>query len=350
MNIRGPVILARYLGLAWLALVIYGTLYPFTGWRDTGASPWAFIDGGWPRYWTFFDLIANVAVYLPIGLFFTLGLMSLRWHWLAAALAIFLACGVSFLLESVQTWLPTRVPSNIDLACNSLGGLLGSVLALWAGPRLLAKVAAWEHRIVAPVTHAEFGLTLIGLWFFIPVSPEIMLFGAGDFRQAFGLTGALPFEAQQFAQLESAVIACNLVAFGLIARWLIARRLDAYLIVPTLIFFGLLIRTLSAAILVDAGEAFAWLTPTVQLGITAGLAALAVLMLLPPVIQLPCAALAVLAGTVIVNMAPHNPYSAAARAAWRQGHFLNFNGLTRWLSMLWPFLALPFLFVTRRQP
>lgn len=32
-----------------------------------------------------------------------------------------------------------------------------------------------------------------------------------------------------------------------------------------------------------------------------------------------------MAGTVLVNVTP-NPYSEIALEAWRQGHFLNFNG------------------------
>jgi hypothetical protein len=28
---------------------------------------------------------------------------------------------------------------------------------------------------------------------------------------------------------------------------------------------------------------------------------------------------------------------------WQQGHFLNFNGLTRLVSALWPFIALGYL-------
>lgn len=47
-----------------------------------------------------------------------------------------------------------------------------------------------------------------------------------------------------------------------------------------------------------------------------------------------------MAGTVPVNLTPYNPYSVAALAVWRQGHFLNFNGLTRLTASLWPFLAL----------
>ena len=72
-----PVLLSRYLALAWCGLVVYGTLHPFSGWRDTGISPFAFLEGGWPRYWTVFDVAANVAVYLPLGFFLTLALREL---------------------------------------------------------------------------------------------------------------------------------------------------------------------------------------------------------------------------------------------------------------------------------
>ena len=61
------------------------------------------------------------------------------------------------------------------------------------------------------------------------------------------------------------------------------------------------------------------------------------------------AALALMAGAILVNLAPPNPYSAAALAVWRQGHFLNFNGLTRWVATLWPFLTLPFLLLSSRR-
>ena len=50
--------------------------------------------------------------------------------------------------------------------------------------------------------------------------------------------------------------------------------------------------------------------------------------------------MALMAGAVLVNLAPANPYSIAALATWRQGHFLNFNGLTRLTASLWPFLTL----------
>jgi VanZ family protein len=346
---RGPILLSRYLALAWLGLVAYASLHPFAGWRDTGVSPLAFLEGGWPRYWTVFDLVANIAVYLPLGFFLTLALSRLPGRYTALALATLLAGGISCGLEIVQTWLPSRVPSNVDLACNTLGGLLGALWAKAVGPRVFARLAALEHRLIAPIPHAELGLTLLGLWLLVPLSPETLLFGAGDLRQMLGLTAAMPFAAESFVMIEASITAFNAVAVGLIVRMLCARLLAAYVIVPLFLLLNLTVATLAAAILVNPAEALAWLTPGVRLGLAVGVAILAIAMALPATPRLMIAALALMAGTVLVNLAPHNPYSAAALAAWRQGHFLNFNGLTRLVATLWPFLTLPFLLLTTRR-
>ena len=70
---------------------------------------------------------------------------------------------------------------------------------------------------------------------------------------------------------------------------------------------------------------------------------------LPRPIRIALAGLALMAGTVLVNITPINPYSVAALTAWRQGHFLNFNGLTRLTASFWPFLSLPYLLLLGRR-
>lgn len=340
---RGPILLSRYLALAWLGLIVYGSLHPFAGWRDTGIPPLAFLEGGWPRYWTAFDLLANVAVYLPLGFFLTLALRRLPGRYTAPALAVVLAAGTSLALEAGQSWLPARVPSNLDLACNAIGGLLGAALAQWSGPRVFARLLALEHRMIAPIPHAEMGLTLLGLWLLVPLSPETLLFGAGDLRHWFGFASAFPFAAESFMLIEASITALNALAVGLVVRMLCARLLAACLIVPLFLLLGLVVRTLAAAVLIGPGESLAWLTAGARSGLLAGGLLLAVAIALPAVPRLMLTLLALFAGTILVNLAPPNPYSLAALATWRQGHFLNFNGLTRLVSTLWPFLLLPFL-------
>lgn len=130
---------------------------------------------------------------------------------------------------------------------------------------------------------------------------------------------------------------------GLIVRLLCARLTQAYLVVPLYLLLGLIVRTLATAILIGPGDAFTGLTPGSQMGLPLAAGGLAIAIALPATARLLLAALALMAGAILVNPAPPNPYSAAALAVWRQGHFLNFNGLTRWVATLWPFLTLPFL-------
>ena len=43
------------LSQAYAALIIYASLYPFSGWRDQGIAPWEFLWSPLPKYWTGFD-------------------------------------------------------------------------------------------------------------------------------------------------------------------------------------------------------------------------------------------------------------------------------------------------------
>lgn len=342
-------LLPRYLALAYVALVVYASLHPFAGWRDPGISPLAFLDAGWPRWWTGFDLAINVLVYVPLGYLLTLALGRQTGKPMPALAGALLATLVSLCLEALQSWLPTRVPSNLDLACNALGGFVGAIAAWHGGTHALTWLARIERRIVAPVPHAELGLVLLGLWLLTQLSPETLLFGAGDFRQLLGLTPAIGFGAPSFFALELTIIACNTVAIGLIARTLLADRASPVAVLLVFFLFALFVRGLGATLLVGPREAMAWLTPGAGLGLSIGGALLMLCLLVPPNWRVALAGLALMAGTVLVNLAPANPYSAAALATWRQGHFLNFNGLTRLIASFWPFLALPYLMLLGRR-
>ena len=55
-----------------VALIVYASLYPFEHWRDQGIAPWSFLWAPWPKYWTAFDVVANVLGYAPLGFFLCL--------------------------------------------------------------------------------------------------------------------------------------------------------------------------------------------------------------------------------------------------------------------------------------
>jgi len=341
--------LPAYLCIAYTLLIVYASLHPFSGWLDPGLPTLTFLDAGWPRYWTVFDLAVNVLAYLPLGFLLTLSLRRGAGRWLAAGAALLGGALLGLGLECIQTWLPARVPSNIDLACNTLGSALGALLALRHDASLFAKIARLQRFLLAPEPHAEFGLVVIGLWLLLQLSPETLLFGSGDLRQLLGLARAVPYAAQSFFVIETGITVCNMIGVGLLARTLMANRGSPTAVLATLFVVALIVRTLAAAVLVAPGDALAWLTPGASLGLLIGAALLAALLWLPASLRIALAGLMLMAGTVLVNVTPPNPYSAAALATWRQGHFLNFNGLTRLAASLWPFIALPYLTVLGRR-
>ena len=115
------------LALSCIGLIVYASLYPFADWRDQGISPLSFLWSPLPRYWTGFDVASNLLGYFPLG--FLLALTALRTgrgaHCVARATLVCLT--LSLTMESLQAYLPTRVPSNLDLLLNVAGGGLGPV-------------------------------------------------------------------------------------------------------------------------------------------------------------------------------------------------------------------------------
>jgi hypothetical protein len=60
---------ASLLAMAYAVLVIYASLYPFGPWAwPPGLKAGDLIGLPWPKYWGGFDVEANLAGYLPLGL------------------------------------------------------------------------------------------------------------------------------------------------------------------------------------------------------------------------------------------------------------------------------------------
>ncbi len=334
--------LARYLLAAYLLLVVYASLHPFAGWRDQGLSPLAFLTGAWPRYVTGFDLIANAAGYFPLGALAVLALHPRLRGAGAAAAAILGSAAASLVLEAAQTYLPSRSPSNLDLASNSAGAALGAVVALWASPWLLetGPLRRSRERMVAPGALADAGLVLLALWLFIQLDPTTLLFGAGDLRHLMEADVGRERLPGYFVAVEALIAGANLAATGLLASAILLPRAPARLAIPALVLLALVVRAAAFAILMRAENVLEWLTPGAVLGLCAGLALALAAAALPRTLRLALAAVLLMAATVLVNLAPPNPYMAATLKVWEQGHFLNFNGLTRLVSWLWPFAAI----------
>jgi len=332
--------------------VIYASLHPFSGWRDSGAPASAFLFAAWPRYWTAFDLVTNALAYLPLGFIWVPTLQPRRGRLLAAMMAAALCACLSLSLETLQNFLPSRVPSNLDFGSNSLGGLLGAIAGARWGTTLLdgGRLHALRTRLVGEGAMTDAGLVLLALWLLTQLNPAILLFGNGDLRSLLGPLGMpvpLPYTAHQFPLVEAGVVATNTLAVGLLAGCLFrtARRK----LVALLLVVALVVKSFSLMLLMDSISGGSWLTPGNMAGLAAGSLLWLAASCLPGLARQALAALSLMLATVLVNLAPENPYLSAILQVWQQGHFLNFNGLTRLTSALWPFLALPWLMLLRKE-
>ena len=338
--------LAFFSALAYTLLAIYASLYPFSGWRDTGAPLTAYLTGGWPRYTTAFDLALNVGAYAPLGFIWVAALRHRFSAGLSVILAIVIGCALSLAMETLQNFLPSRVASNLDLGCNALGTVLGALAgARWGGTLLDGgRLHALRLRLFHTGTLADGGLVLLWLWLLTQFNPDILLFGNGDLRDLLELETPLSYSASMFSQLEAVVVAAHILALSLLvgvlargARWL----------APTFVLLALVAKTFAFMLLTNSLDGFAWATPGSTLGLGLGLGGWLAASFLPARFQQALAAMALLLAVTLVNLAPENPYLANTWQTWNPGQFLNFHGLTRLVSSLWPFLALPWLMLFR---
>ena len=74
--------------------------------------------------------------YAPLGFLQTLALYRTNRRHASLVRVVLTAAGLSLLMESLQMFLPVRVPSNVDAVLNVCGAISGAVVArglAWAG-------------------------------------------------------------------------------------------------------------------------------------------------------------------------------------------------------------------------
>lgn len=336
--------LPRNLALAYGVLVIYACLHPFAGWKASGLPLFDFLSAPWPKYFQPIDLVFNVLGYFPLG-FVLIAALPREWSRpRSVAVAVLIAAALSFSLETVQNFLPTRVSSNVDLGANIVGGLIGALLgAWWAHPLFDYRggLHRWRSERIVGGHTGDAGLILLGLWLLAQLTPDGLLFGSGDVRSLLGLPAPLPFNPERFIGFEAGLIAASVLALGLLARCLMQVPSPGPLVL--LFVLGLGAKSLATSTFFVPGEPLAWLTPGAARGLAAGIVLLALALLLPRVLQHALAGSALLAATALINVMPENPYLYLGRRLVNQGNFLNFHGLTQLVASLWPFAALAYL-------
>lgn len=340
-------------------LVVYASWYPLSGWRDNGMAPWAYLADRMPHYWTWFDLIVNVVGYVPLGALMVLAFYPLlRGRWAIAVTAI---SGIllATLMEAVQTYLPSRVPSNLDLVTNTLGIISGAVVGNWMRAQFLEKSRLRALRDHWFSDQASRGLIVAGLWPLAQIYPQAYLFGHGQLLPVVSgwlsawtdtpidlgqlLWNEYSVSVEQYLLAEVLITASCMT--GAVLTLLCQMRGDApkYLLAFLLMAAAIIVKTMAHAVLFTPDNAFTWLTPSAIGGLLIGVIMLGGLSLAPALAQRRAAISALVICLLVLNMAPANPYFLSTLQDWTQGKFLNFNGAAQFLSLSWPFFALWFL-------
>jgi VanZ family protein len=363
--------------LSWLygALIVYASLYPFIGWHVAGVGALDFLLLGWPRYWTAFDLVANLLGYLPFGFLLFLALVRGGRSIGAAAL---LACAggtlLSFMLEVLQNYLPNRVSSNLDLGLNAIGTALG--VALGAALNWRGGIEQWQKlRDRWFVARSAGGLALLVLWPIGLLFPTAVPFGLGHVLGRIqplvvelladtpaaawteGWTAAVERSAEVAPATLSTSAELSIIVLGLLAPCLVAFTIAVpgwrrSVLVIGAVLLGAATTTLSTALNFGPTHAFSWTTHHALQALAIGTAAGLLLSLVPRRVAAGFGLIALTALVMLVTQAPADPYFTQSVQGWEQGRFIRFHGAAQWVGWLWPYAALTYLLVrlAAREP
>lgn len=351
--------LARSALLAYAVLVVYAGLAPWSGWRDLGVAPWAFLTAPVPRHVTPFDLAVNALGYVPLGALIALAAHPRLRGFGAVLLATVGGALLAGSIEALQTYLPGRVPSNIDLGINTLGALAGAVLAApMASPlidrgRLQQLRARWFSRDASGL------LVLLALWPAAQVSTTPMLFGNGrllaldewaaasDSALLLGWLGS--FATAEFVLAEVLVVAAATLAVGLTLAALCQPNAPRLRLLVAFFALALLVKSFFYAWLFGPAKALAWSTHGALGGLIVGLLALGVAAHSRRAALLAGALAATAVWLLVVNAVPDNPYHADLIARYRVGRLRHFAAIADWLAAAWPLLLLAGLGLLARR-
>jgi VanZ family protein len=348
--------LARAGCAAYALLLLYSGLAPWRGWRDLGLNPFAYLAAPIPAHVTNFDLAVNVLAYMPLGALLVFALHPAKRGLTAVLIALSVGLLLAAIIEAAQSFLPTRIPSNLDLLTNAAGASLGALFAAPVASSLIdrGRLADWRLRWFE--RDASLVLLLVAAWPIAQIYPEPMLFGNGDIRDAlstlFTAVGAMlpiddavfavtefadSFEVAEFVLAEAFVVAAAILAVGLAFASTMRPHAPRVKLLLALLLTALLSKTLANGVEFGPDRALAWMTPGAYGGVALGLLSLLAASAGPRIWSARFAMLALIALVVAVNLVPENPYYTDAISAWRQGKLLNFNALAQWLSLLWPY-------------
>ena len=216
-----------WLAVAYGTLVVYGTLFPLGEW----APPlWGWtnpITATWPKSASRADLLVNLLAYVPLGLFLALWLRPRAGTLMAIAIAVSLGTALSFALETLQSALPSRVPSPLDWVTNAAGTAMGALVAATLDPHFAAgrKLLQWRQTWFTSGALSNLALVIVLLWGFTQAAPFVPSLDWGNLKSGLKPLGNTLRHPSTFEAVRAVESALQMLALGLLIRCIERRTL-----------------------------------------------------------------------------------------------------------------------------
>src|SRR3569833_155289 len=249
--------------IAYLLLLMYGSLFPFDQWDAARGGLHAWLSPLWPAHLSRSDVVTNLVVYIPFGLF-----MALAWSRRTSPrmkIALFSLGGLvlSLCMEYLQSYLPARVSSLSDTLFNAVGTCSGAV----QGHTLAAHTFTGTHirrlrqRLFMDGALVDLGLIVMGLWTLSQLAPLVPSLDRGTHVEGIRPILRVLQGQSEFAFNRAVSYALDVLALGLLAATLVRpdqrllRLFSAFVAAVLLIKVPVVGRQLSLEAIVGAGGA-----------------------------------------------------------------------------------------------
>lgn len=338
--------LARAISLSYALLIIYVSLNPFDFNFQNGVTAWAWLDAPLPRFITLFDVSVNILAYIPLGFLLVFACYP-RWrNFVALGIGLAFSAILAFGVESLQTWLPTRIPSQMDWWANVLGGLLGGLLAIPLGPQWLSGSAV-RRRFDQwfGLNWAACALFLLFPW--AQIYPQSSWLGTGVWGHAIFASVDWGTMVVNHVIQESIVTAMCWLGTGLLLSLGMRAKAPQWTILNGLLCFTVLVKIAFTTLQFGAEFSLLWLTAGAIWGMVSGILLLRWALHFSSASKAWLAVVCLVSATIVINLLPDNPYFILTLQQWYQGRLLHFNELMQWVSVVW--LPLALLWVIRNR-
>jgi len=163
-----PIILAAY-----ALLLLIGSTYPFFEWQLLEFSEWFASFESETRYVPRSDFILNILIYIPLGLLISILLRTRVEGSLLLVYSSLIAAGFALGMELIQSFIPSRAHSFIDLLMNSIGSFAGALIhhVTKKHSTLGKKLRSLRYSWFMKGRYAELGMVIIALWALSEISP-----------------------------------------------------------------------------------------------------------------------------------------------------------------------------------